>query len=275
MVTMSAKSTKVTAVMIREAIGKRWSAPEYAVMFEVGNATGSRVRRHADAVIMSLWPSRGLELHGVEIKVSRSDWKREAADPTKAEEVAQYCDRWWVITAPGVIDDLSDVPPAWGVREFDGRRWETLREASLTKAEPVSREFLGGMLRRADVTMREDIKQAAATALEAATAEIDKRVEIEVAARTRSSAALHEVAAEIRKEFGVDLGNWSDKRDFVAAFRLGWALVRSGLGGCDYSGVDAYLKFAGEGIEKARRAVAGLAKNDFELPRLRSSTKGE
>ena len=45
-----------------------------------------------DAVIMSLWPSRGLELHGVEIKVSRADWKREAADPAKAEAIAAYCD---------------------------------------------------------------------------------------------------------------------------------------------------------------------------------------
>lgn len=261
---MSGKNTKVNAAMIRAAISKRWSDPEYAVMFEVGDATGYQTRRHADAVIMSLWPSRGLELHGVEIKVSRADWKREAADPTKAEAIAQYCDRWWVITAPGVIDDMSDVPPAWGVREFDGKRWKTLRDATKTEATPLSRGFLGAMLRRADVTMREDIKQAAAIALEAATAEIDKRVEREVTARTRSSAALHDVADQIRKEFGVDIGAWADKRDFVAAFRLGWALVKSGVGGNDWGGVDAYLKAAGDGIARARKAVSELEKREAE-----------
>jgi hypothetical protein len=59
----------LTAIRIREAIAKRWAAPEYAVMWEVGRATGVvSNQRYADAVIMSLWPSRGLELHGVEIK---------------------------------------------------------------------------------------------------------------------------------------------------------------------------------------------------------------
>ena len=87
--------TKFTAVKLREAMSKRWAPPEYAVMWEVGRATGAVTnQRYADAVIMGLWPSRGLELHGVEIKVSRSDWRREAADPMKAEAIAAYCDRW-------------------------------------------------------------------------------------------------------------------------------------------------------------------------------------
>lgn len=107
---------KITSNHIRTAMSKRWTDPEWAIMWEVGQGTGAAGGRYADAVMMSLWSSRGLELHGVEIKISRSDWKREAADPSKAEAIARFCDRWWVHTAPGVVDDLSDLPPAWGLR---------------------------------------------------------------------------------------------------------------------------------------------------------------
>ena len=33
--------------------------------------------RYADAIAMNLWPSRGLAVHGFEIKISRGDWQRE------------------------------------------------------------------------------------------------------------------------------------------------------------------------------------------------------
>lgn len=154
------KPARITATDIRSGMLKRWAQPEYAVMWEVANGTGYNVRRWADAIIMSLWPSRGLELHGVEIKVSRADWKREALDPQKAEEVGQFCDRWWVHTSPGVVDDLSDMPPAWGLREFDGKSWVTRKEAEKTEAKPITHLFLAAMLRRADNTMRAMIEEA-------------------------------------------------------------------------------------------------------------------
>lgn len=157
---MTGKPDKITAASIRSAMAKRWAAPEYALMWEVADTTGASTKRFADAVIMSLWPSRGLELHGVEIKVSRSDWKREATDPKKAEAIAQYCDRWYVHTAPGVVADISEVPPAWGLREFDGKTWRTIREAEKRQPVAIDRAFLASILRRADTTMRLLIEEA-------------------------------------------------------------------------------------------------------------------
>lgn len=214
----------VKANEIRAAMAKRWAAPEYALMWEVGNATGSGARRFADAVIMSLWPSRGLELHGVEIKVSRSDWKREAADPTKAEAVARYCDRWWVHTAPGVVDDLSALPPLWGLREFDGKAWRTVREAEKSAAEPVDRQFLAALLRRADETMRRMVDEAAREGQE------KTRAEAEQARKMR--------AEEIQRAVDLRMLNLEDAaknvRAFEAAFGKGsavdWAVKHPELG---------------------------------------------
>jgi len=55
-----------------ELLQKRFPSEEYACLPQVRNATGySSVIRTADAIAMSLWPSRGLDLHGFEFKSLR------------------------------------------------------------------------------------------------------------------------------------------------------------------------------------------------------------
>ena len=56
----------------------RFCQPEWAFLSQVRNGTGYlRTTRTADALAMSLWPSRGLHLYGFEIKVRKSDWKKD------------------------------------------------------------------------------------------------------------------------------------------------------------------------------------------------------
>lgn len=209
--------TRITAERIRAAMAKRWADPEWAIMWEVGEGTGAASGRYADAVMMSLWPSRGLELHGVEIKVSRSDWRREAADPSKAEAIAKYCDRWWIHTPPGIVDDLSDLPPAWGLREFDGKNWNTRREAEKTEAEQVTRRFLAAMLRRADGTMRALAAEAASDGMAAVVVE-EEKLRAEYAKRVedavkRKTSELDEVRANLKafeSGFGISAAHYAD-----------------------------------------------------------------
>jgi hypothetical protein len=53
-----APENKVTSADIK--IGLRTSlAKGYQVFFEVGNDTGTKVTRHADAVAIGIWPSTG------------------------------------------------------------------------------------------------------------------------------------------------------------------------------------------------------------------------
>ncbi len=150
---------KIKTADIRAAMRKTFAAPEWALLEEVPAGTGAtRNNRSADAIIMGLWPSRGLHLHGVEIKTSRSDWKREAKDPEKAERIACYCDFWWVHVAPGVIADLAEVPITWGVREWNGRNWKTIRDAAKTEAVPIDRTFLASLMRRTSESANRDIE---------------------------------------------------------------------------------------------------------------------
>lgn len=78
---------QVTAGDVMVALAHRYPAPGYALLPQVANGTGYAASRHCDAIALSLWPSRGIRLHGFEIKVARSDWLRELKDPAKAEAI--------------------------------------------------------------------------------------------------------------------------------------------------------------------------------------------
>lgn len=264
LLTPKQKPVKLSSSDIRAAMAKRWTAPEYAIMWEVANGTGAGPSRYADAVIMSLWPSRGLELHGVEIKISRSDWKREAADPRKAEAIARFCDRWYVHTPPGIVDDLSDLPPAWGLREFDGRAWKTIREAAKNEPEPVTRPFLAALLRRADETQRLMINEAMREAREQQYAEMEKfratrAKEIDEAA-ARRTAHLEDAAKNIaafQQAFGENsISNWGV--DHAALGRAARAL--SDCGSKNYGSLSKRLRAAADEIDAIARMVDAPAK---------------
>ena len=151
---------------------------EYAFMRQVRNAAGFDAKRTFDAVIVGLWPSRGHDIHVIEVKVSRSDWLRELKDPKKAEDASKVADRFSVAAPRGVVD-VAELPATWGyievqggVEEFEeippmfpgdephklrkvtGRKVRVARAAPLLRSAeecrgPIPRTFLVPMLRAA------------------------------------------------------------------------------------------------------------------------------
>ena len=57
-----------TTPMLRDALRVKLPAGEYSLMHEVRNAAGVQANRSIDVLAMSLWPSRGLYLTGIELK---------------------------------------------------------------------------------------------------------------------------------------------------------------------------------------------------------------
>jgi len=126
-----------------------WPKNGYAILPEVGNSTGARTKRHADAVVMSLWPSRGLDIYGVEIKVSRSDWLSEMRNPEKADAIAQYCDGWYVAVSRSEIIQMGELPKTWGLIACDTGKAKIIKPAPTLEAKALDRGFVAAMLRRA------------------------------------------------------------------------------------------------------------------------------
>lgn len=164
---MAKKKKKVeplTEAQLFARLKKRYDAPEYAIFPSVQNTTGyARQRREADAIAMGLWPSRGMELLGFEIKSRRSDWLAELRKVTKSAAIQKYCNRWWIVAANRDIVNLEtgELPPTWGLMVPRGKdQLVTVIEAPLLKPEPLDRGFVAAILRRAqEASQRPDIEE--------------------------------------------------------------------------------------------------------------------
>ncbi len=138
-----------TTAQVREYLKRRYAAPEWALLEEVRNGTGwVKDERYADAVAMSLYPSRGLSVLGFEIKVSRADWLRELKNPDKSTSIQKYCDAWWVVAGDPNIVRKDEVPMAWGLMVCGGNRLNIVKDAPKLSAADLDRSFVASMMRR-------------------------------------------------------------------------------------------------------------------------------
>lgn len=103
---------------VREALRKRWPDSDYLVIDEAPDSA-NRMGRKIDMFVQSLWRSRGFERDAVEIKVSRSDWTRELAEPGKADWWWMHVHRFWLaVPAPHAkIVYPGELPTTWGLIE--------------------------------------------------------------------------------------------------------------------------------------------------------------
>lgn len=145
------KATAELLELLRtRVLGPEGQGARAVFLDEVRGGTGFSSGRTIDAVSVGLWPSRGCLVEGYELKQSRGDWRGELNNPAKAEEIARHCDRFWLVTTPGVAE-ADEVPPNWGWLERDGKRKRLIckREATPLDSKGPSPEFVAAMLRRA------------------------------------------------------------------------------------------------------------------------------
>ncbi len=161
-----------SAESVQAAIEKLWKPPAFSWLKEVSNGTGARARRWADAVAVSIWPSRGLYAMGIEIKVHRSDWLRELEQPSKSDPVQKYCRHWWVATPPGIVA-AGELPATWGLVEVAGGKAKVIVDAPELTPEPLTWEFTCAILRRASESQHAIETMAAHKAHESAREEFN------------------------------------------------------------------------------------------------------
>jgi len=138
----------LTETDVVQLIKRRFCSPAWVVLSQIRSGTGRFYSRTADAIAMSVYPSRGLELHGFEIKTSRMDWKLELENPEKAEAVFKYCDRWWLVVSDPKIVQTGELPPTWGLLYPRGHGLYASRAAPKLKAKAIDRAFMASILRK-------------------------------------------------------------------------------------------------------------------------------
>lgn len=253
-----------TTADIKVALRRVYAQPEWALLFEVGDATGARHSRFADAIAMSLWPSRGLTLTGMEIKVSRSDWKKERDHPEKAETIAAFCDYWQLVTAPKVVLDATDIPPAWGWLEFNGARFVTRQAPTRTDVKSVDRTFLAALLRRAHKTDEGIIAAEVERMREIETASFEARVEAAAANKARQYSSLARQVAEFEAASGLSISNKAWKEPSAANLgRAAKAVTATGIDST-YMGLHMLSQSLRDMSESINKAMSDLGLPDRE-----------
>lgn len=121
----------------------------YVIANHVRSHAGFDARRTADFIAMDLWPSKGLALHGHEVKVSRSDWLTELKQPEKAAEFTPYMNHWWLVVSDRTIVREGELPDSWGLMAPRGGQLAVVKPAPKLVAEPMPRTMLASLLRAA------------------------------------------------------------------------------------------------------------------------------
>ena len=249
----------MTAEDLYDQLSRRYAAPEYALIPQAAERTGGS-RGWLDAVAISLWPSRGIWFHGLEIKCARYDWKRELAKPEKADLLFRHLDYFSIVAADDTIVEDGELPPTWGLIVYDAEK-NTLRQKvtapRLHEGEiptTMGRQFLAAICRRIDENyVRGRVEKESRGLRAAAEKEAEERLRRRVAVTREDTDAL------VLAAFADGMGYTGRITDEAHAREMGQILVRlSGLvGEKRYSTFDNLLRLMNETTKeiKALRAM--------------------
>lgn len=133
---------------VKLSLQRKYEYPEWALFFEVPGKRGHR----ADAIAYNLYPSRNFKTVGFEIKVSRSDWKKELENGGKADYFVGQCDEWYVVAGRKGIVKEQELPEGWGLLEMKGGgKLYTIVESEPTEHQdrPLDKEFYMRVVQKA------------------------------------------------------------------------------------------------------------------------------
>lgn len=240
---------------LQDALRLKYPRDAYALLYEVRNTTGfgGGVVRTADAIAMSLWPSRGLELLGFEIKSHRGDWLAELKQPEKAEAIFRFCDRWWIVAAKGVVKD-GELPPTWGLMVLSKSGLRV--KVPAPKLEPVQMTlgFIASLFRSEQKPGVERIEREVAARLAAALKEHGATTQRSAKMMVDENESLKQVISDFEKSSGVKIRSaWRHDRERTA--KIGEA-VKHALNG----GSEAYHRELA-GLEEKARQIHTRIKN--------------
>lgn len=187
----------MTSVDLLALIQQKFAPPHFLTFPELRDGTGFDSSHSADCVALGMYRSRGREIYGFEIKVSRGDWLNELKRPDKAEAIAQYCDWWYLVVPEASIVKAGELPAPWGLMVPSGRGLKVITKPQRLEAKPPSRLLLCSF-----------VKAALKSVQQPQQAEIEKL-----------KAQAHEAGYKEAKQYG---GDWEkryqDLRDRLTAF---------------------------------------------------------
>ena len=194
------------------ALRNKYPSSAYAFLTQVGNSTGWECNRWADVIVMSLWPSRGLEIIGFEIKVSRQDWVKELKHPDKADTIANYCDSWYLVLGDEEILQFGELPMGWGLMVPQTKKTLKVATESKRSIKPklIDKNFLASILRQTSkqLTKSSELRREYNSGYSAGIEEGKERLKYSVESKTDQIQTLKNEIKDFENASGVDITDW-------------------------------------------------------------------
>jgi hypothetical protein len=141
------------------------NGPRYVLGFEVrnqagfGGYNGPRLRT-CDLIVMDTWESGPLRLIGHELKVTRSDWVREMADPDKSAAFIETVAEWWLVVADRKIVRDGELPEGWGLLAAAGSQLRAVVQPTRKPQPPISTGLVAAWSRAVQGLGRAELEKA-------------------------------------------------------------------------------------------------------------------
>lgn len=206
--------TKQTEATLTKAIHRTWPysdmRPRYVVAVQVNNGAGYAYGRTLDAIVFDTWPSGGLTLHGLEIKVTKGDLRRELQNTKKYADFSQHLDYFSIVAPRGVVD-LKLLPPKWGLfQPTDDGKLRARRKPLSIHADDrttLSRSMSAAFVRA--LVSRSLSSEATAAAYTRGEESAKQRGEWEVEDITKKLESLKQSISEFETASGVKITSWN------------------------------------------------------------------
>lgn len=225
-------SKDIITALSRHYIGADGLGEEHVLITEARRGAGfTGNSNRCDLLAIGTWESRGLQIVGHEIKISRADWTKELKHPEKADWIWRHCHQWHLVVASphSKIVHPGELPATWGLLEIDpAGRVKTIQPAPINR-EPIRVPWtmVVGWLAQLDRGVKRDIAKLLATARSEGEKFGRQRAEVEQA----GSRAIEEArivlanALKFKEATGIDMrGEYGHHRDEIAALvkLAGW-----------------------------------------------------
>jgi len=199
--------------LTKKALKRKYQYPEWALLFEVTGKNG----RRADAVAYNLYPSRNWKTIGLEVKVSRSDWKKELKEASKNDWFVGQVDQFYVVAGRKGIVKESELPEGWGLLEMKGggKLYEVV-ESDLTDHQdrPMDEEFyMRGVKKAVERAHEERVTKKREKRRQFRKGKKAGKKEGDVSREQRNLIEKGEKFEEISSELDMHLSRYSDKGD--------------------------------------------------------------
>lgn len=136
----------MTCQELHQSMQKIFAMPGYTYMQEVRDATGFDAVRTADAIAVGMYRSRGLLMHGFEMKVSRTDWLKELTQPEKAESWMRFCHHWSLVISDASFVHEGELPDTWGLYAPVKGKMKCIKRPPMLDPAPITMKCLTALI---------------------------------------------------------------------------------------------------------------------------------